>query len=117
MHGALAVLVVAERLERQGAERRSLFGEHGGDLPLGRAMDARVGPAPLPAVEVALGVVEPLEAEAAQRRLLRVANAGLDLALAVGVADAARQGDDAVVWKWQPEKDSPPFCKCLFASS
>ncbi len=20
-------------------------------------------------------------------------------------------------WKWQLEKDSPPFCKCLFASS
>ena len=60
-------------------------------------MDAGVGPAPLPAVEVGLGVVEPLEAEAAQRRLLRVADAGLDLALSVGVTDATRQGDDAVV--------------------
>ena len=67
------------------------------DPPLGRAVDARVGPAPLPAVEVGLGVVEPLEAEAAQRRLLRVADAGLDLALSVGVTDATRQGDDAVV--------------------
>ena len=73
------------------------FGKHGGDLALGRAVDARVGPAPLPAVEVGLGLVELLEAEAAQRGLLRVADAGLDLALSVGVADAARQGDDAVV--------------------
>ena len=44
-----------------------------------------------------LGVVEALEAEAAQRRLLGVADGGLNLALAVGIADAARQGDDPVV--------------------
>ena len=97
VHGAAAVLVVAERLERQRAERRTFLGKHGGDLALGRAVDAGVGPALLPAVEVGLGVVEPLETEAAQRRFLRVADAGLDLALSVGVADAARQGDDAVV--------------------
>ena len=33
---------------------------------------------------------------------------------------AAVRGPKQVVtkgWKWQPEKDSPPFCKCLFASS
>ena len=56
-----------------------------------------VGPAPLPAVEVGLGVVELLEAEAAQRGLLRVADAGLDLTLSIGIADTARQGDGAVV--------------------
>ena len=97
VHGAAAVLVVAERLDRQRAERRAFLGKHGGDLALGRAVDAGVGPALLPAVEVGLGIVELLEAEAAQRGLLRVADSGLDLALSVGVADAARQGDDAVV--------------------
>ena len=69
MHGAAAVLVVAERLERQRAERRTFLGKHGGDLALGRAVHAGVGPAPLPAVQVRLAVVEVLEAEAAQRRL------------------------------------------------
>ena len=60
-------------------------------------MDAGVGPAPVPAVQVCLAVVEVLEAEAAQRRLLGVADAGFDLAFPIGIADAARQGDDAVV--------------------
>ena len=62
-----------------------------------RAVDAGIGPAPLPAVEIRLSDVEPLEAEAAQRRLLGVADGRLDLALAIGIADAAWQGDDAVV--------------------
>ena len=97
MHGAAAVLVVAERLEGQRAERRTLLGKHGGDLALGRAVDAGVGPAPLPAVQVRLAVVEVLESEAAQRRLLGVADAGFDFAFPIGIADAARQGDDAVV--------------------
>ena len=41
--------------------------------------------------------LERLEAQAAQRRLLRVADAGFDLAFAIGIADATREGDDAVV--------------------
>ena len=77
--------------------RQTVLGEHGGDLALGRTVDARIGPAPLPAVQIRLGIVEPLEAEAAQRRLLRVADGCFDLALAVGVADAARQGHGPVV--------------------
>ena len=82
VHGALAVLVVAKRLKRQRAERRPFLGKHGGDLALGR-MDARIGPAPLPAVQIRLTAVEVLEAEAAQRRLLGVADAGFDLAFAI----------------------------------
>ena len=97
VHGAVAVLVVAKRFERQRAERLAFFSKHGGDLALGRSVDARIGPAPLPAVQIRLGFVEALEAQAAQWRFLRVADAGLDLALAVWVADAARQGDGAVV--------------------
>ena len=92
------VLVVAERLKRQRSERRALLGEHGGDLALGRAVDAGIGPAPLPAVEIRLSDVELLEAEAAQRRLLGVADGRLDLALADRGRRRGTAGrDDAVV--------------------
>ncbi len=64
MHRALAVAVIAKRFERQRPERRPLLGKHRGDLALRRAVDARVGPARLPAIEVRLRLLERLEAEA-----------------------------------------------------
>ena len=97
MDRALAEAVVAKRFERQRPERRPLLGKHRGDLALRRAVDARVGPARFPAIEVRLRRLERLEAQALQRRLLRVADAGFDFAFAIGIADAARQRDDAVV--------------------
>ena len=84
MHTAAAVLVVAERLDGQRTERGAFFLEHGGDLALGRSVDAGVGPAPVPAVQVCLAVVEVLEAEAAQRRPFRVSDTGFDLAFRSG---------------------------------
>jgi hypothetical protein len=48
-------------------------------LPLRRAVDARVRPARFPAIQVRLRLVETLEAQSFERRLLRVADAGLDL--------------------------------------
>jgi hypothetical protein len=69
MHRALAVLVVAEGLDGQRPQMRQLLGKHRRDLALGRAVDARVGPARLPAIQVRLRLVDGLEAQAAQRRL------------------------------------------------
>jgi hypothetical protein len=97
VHGASAVLVVAEGLERKGEEVRPLLGKHGGDLPLGGAVDPGVGPLLLPSVEVSLPLVEALEAQSLERRPLGVADTALDLALPIGVADAAGDGGHAVV--------------------
>ena len=97
VHRAFAVPVIAKRFERERAERRLLLGKHDGDLPLRRAVDTRVRPARLPPIQIRLRVFERLEAEAAQRRLLRVPDAGFDFPFAIGIADAAREGDDTVV--------------------
>ena len=64
MDGALAEAVVAKRLERQRPQRGPLLGKHRGDLALRRAVDARVGPVRLPAIEIGLRRLERLEAQA-----------------------------------------------------
>jgi hypothetical protein len=64
VHGAFAVPVVAKRLDRERTERGRLLGKHYGDLPLCRAVDARVGPARLPPIQVRLRLIERLEAQA-----------------------------------------------------
>ena len=92
MHRSLAVLVIAERLQRQRQQGRLLFGEHGRDLPFGGAVDARVGPALFPVVQVGLGFLEALEAQSFQRRLLGVADAGLDFALSIRIARPGTAG-------------------------
>ena len=97
MHDALAVLVIAERFQRQRQQRGFLFGKHGGHLPFGGAVDARVGPALFPVIEVGLGFFQTLEAQAFQRCLLRMTDAGFDLAFAVGILNAAGHGHRAVV--------------------
>ena len=60
-------------------------------------MDAGVGPAFFPAIQVGLRLVETLEAQAPQRRFLRVADGGFHLPFAIGIANATRQGDDVVM--------------------
>ena len=81
VHRAFAVAVIAKRFERERPERGLLLGKHRRDLPLRRAVDARIGPARLPAIQIRLRLLERLEAQASERRLLRVADAGFDLAL------------------------------------
>ena len=91
MHRAFAEAVVAKRFERERPERGPLLGKHHGDLALRGAVDARVGPVRFPAIQIRLRRLERLEAQALQRRLLRVADAGFDFPFAIGIADAARQ--------------------------
>ena len=59
-------------------------------------MDARIGPARLPAIEIGLRRLERLEAQPLQG-LLRVAHAGFDFAFAIGIAHATRQRHDPVM--------------------
>lgn len=97
VNDAVAVPVVAERFDRERQEVGLLLGEHGSDLSLGRAVDARVGPPLLPPVEIGLRLIEALEAKTLERRALGVADAGLDLALSIRIADPARHCDGAIV--------------------
>lgn len=99
MHRALAVAVIPKRLERERAQGGLLFGKHDGDLPLRGAMDPRVSPARLPAIQVRLRRLEALEAQSSQRCFLRVADARFDLAFPIGIGDAARERDDPIVRK------------------
>ena len=60
---------------------RFLLSEHGRDLAFGGAVNAGVGPALFPAVQIGLRFFETFETLTFQRRLLGVANAPLDLTL------------------------------------
>ena len=66
MHDAFAVLVIAKGFDRQWKQERFLFREHGGDLPFGGAVNAGVGPALFPAIQVGLGFFQTLEAQTLQ---------------------------------------------------
>jgi hypothetical protein len=63
-----------------------LVSEHGGDLALGGAVDARVRPARVPAVEIRLGLLDRLKAQALERGL-RVGDGRLDLPLSIRIFD------------------------------
>ena len=97
MHRALAILVVAERLQRQRLQKGLLFGEHRRHLPLGAAVDALVGPALFPVVQIRLRLFQALELLALQWRLLRMVDATFDFSFSIWIAHFARQRRHAVV--------------------
>ena len=63
-------------------------------------MNARVGPAFLPAIQIQLSGFQTFKALTLQRRLLCVADAGFHFAFPVGIADPARHGHGAVVGQY-----------------
>src|SRR3979411_1949357 len=89
VHGAFAILVIAEGFDGQRQQGRPLFGEHGRDLPLGGAVDARIGPTLFPVVEVGLRFRQAFEAHPFERRSLRMADTRLDLPFSIRMADTA----------------------------
>ena len=60
-------------------------------------MNARVGPTLFPAIQIRLRLFQTFKAQALERCLLRMADAGLDLPFSIRIAHAARQRDYAVV--------------------
>src|SRR5213594_1439330 len=97
MNGAFAVLVITEGFQWQWKQERLFFGEHRRHLPLCRAVNARVGPARLPLIQIRLGFFQAFEAHSFQWSLLGVSDARFDFPFAVGIANSARHSDDAVV--------------------
>src|SRR5688500_20307109 len=98
MDRARAEAVIAKGLEWQRPERGPLFGKHRRHLALGRAVDPRVGPAILPAIQIGLRGLQRLEAQALERRLLRVAAPRLAFPYPLGIAHESRQLGPAIVF-------------------
>jgi hypothetical protein len=97
MHHPFSVLVIAERFQREWQQVRFFFGEHGRHLSFRRAMDARVRPALLPAVQIRLRFLQALEPHPFERRFLGVADSGLYFPFAIRIPDPARQGHHPIV--------------------
>jgi hypothetical protein len=94
---SVAEAVVAERLQWERQERRFLLGKHRRHLALGRAVDAGVRPALLPAVQVCLCCFQAFKAQSPERSALSVPDARLDLTLAVRIPYPTGQRHGPVV--------------------
>src|SRR5260370_7734705 len=97
MYDPLTVLVVAERFERQWEQERFLFGKHGGDLPFGGAMNASIGAAGFPTVQIGLRFFQALEAFSLEWCVLGVSDAALNFSFSIWILDPAGQSDTAIV--------------------
>jgi hypothetical protein len=84
-------------MRRQRQKEGQFLGPHHRHLPFHRAVDSRVGPSFFPVVEISLRRLHRFEAQAFERSLLCVPDAGFHFALAIRVGDRARQGRGVVV--------------------
>ena len=97
MHRAHAVLVIAERLQRKRLQKGLFLSEHRRHLPLGPAMDTRIGPVRFPVVQIRLRIFQTLELLALQRRHLSMVYATLDFPLSIRITHLARKCGHAIV--------------------
>ena len=97
MDRALAEPVVAKRLDAAAARAPAAPRQTSRRPGASSCRGCACRPSASPSDRVRLRGLERLEAQSVQRRLLRVADAGFDFAFAIGIADATRQRDDAVV--------------------
>src|SRR5436189_5520561 len=99
MHRSVAMLVITEWFKRQRKQRRFFFRKHRRDLPLRRAVDARIGPSQLPLIEIGLSLVEAFKAKSFEWCFLRMADARFHFPFAIGISDPAWHRRHAVVRK------------------
>jgi hypothetical protein len=95
MNCSLAVLVAAKGFHRQGQQGRLFFSEHGQHLALRRAVNACVGPAFFPLIQVVLRFFDAFEALPFELSLQRVTDTAFTLPLRSG--SPTRQGMDCAV--------------------
>src|SRR2546426_5279011 len=74
MDSSFAELVIAERFDRQWKQRRFFLGEHRRNLSLRCAMDARVGPAQFPLIEIGLSGIQRFKAQSFERCFLSMSD-------------------------------------------
>src|SRR5580700_3091231 len=96
IHTPLAILVVAKRLEGKRQQGWFFFGKHGGDLSFRGAMNAGIGTACLPTIEIGLGFLQALKAFSLERSL-GVADTRFNFSFSIWILDPTRQSDGAIV--------------------
>src|SRR5260370_1120721 len=62
IHAPLAMLVVAKRFQGKRQQGRFFFGKHGGDLSFRSAMNAGIGTACLPTIQIGLCLLQAFKA-------------------------------------------------------
>src|SRR6266404_1957115 len=91
-----AMLVVAKRFQGKRQQGWFFFGKHGGDLSFRSAMNAGIGTACLPTIQIGLGLLQALKAFSLERSLC-VADTGFNFSFAIWLLDPTGQGDRAIV--------------------
>src|ERR1051325_9002161 len=97
MNDTTAVLVIAEWFNRQRKQRRLLFDEHRRNLSLRCAVDARIGPAGFPLIQIRLSLLETLKPLSLEWCFLSVGHGGLHFPFAIGILNPAWHCHDAVM--------------------
>src|ERR1700722_15611560 len=96
IHAPLAMFVVAKRFQGKRQQERFFFGKHGSDLSFGGAMNAGIGTACLPTIQIGLGLLQALKAFSLEGSL-SVADAGFNFSFSIWILDPTGHGDSAIV--------------------
>src|SRR5208337_1673349 len=96
IHTPLAILVVAKRFQGKRQQGWFFFGKHGGDLSFRGAMNAGIGTACLPTIQIGLGLLQALKAFPLERSL-GVADTRFNFSFSIWILDPTRQSDGAIV--------------------